>query len=51
MKHGETTVRNLFAAGEVTGGVHGANRLGGNALADTQVFGKRAGDISCKKCS
>jgi fumarate reductase (CoM/CoB) subunit A len=42
-ENGETTVKNLFAAGEVTGGVHGANRLGGNALADTQVFGKRAG--------
>ena len=33
----------LFGAGEVCGGVHGANRLGGNALADTQVFGKIAG--------
>lgn len=44
----ETTVRNLFAAGEVTGGVHGANRLGGNALADTQVFGKRAGESAAK---
>ncbi|BAZ99496.1 MULTISPECIES: fumarate reductase (CoM/CoB) subunit TfrA [Methanothermobacter] len=40
---GRTNLRNLFAAGEVTGGVHGANRLGGNALADTQVFGRRAG--------
>ena len=30
----------LFAAGEVTGGVHGANRLGGNAVADFTVFGK-----------
>ncbi|MEA4956582.1 Succinate dehydrogenase flavoprotein subunit [bioreactor metagenome] len=39
----QSSVYNLFAAGEVTGGVHGANRLGGNALADTQVFGKRAG--------
>ncbi len=39
-----TTVPGLFACGEVTGGVHGANRLGGNALADTQVFGKRAGE-------
>jgi len=38
-----SSIFNLFAAGEVTGGVHGANRLGGNALADTQVFGKRAG--------
>lgn len=44
----ETTVQNLFAAGEVTGGVHGANRLGGNALADTQVFGKRAGESAAK---
>ncbi|KZX16495.1 succinate dehydrogenase flavoprotein subunit [Methanobrevibacter cuticularis] len=38
-----SSIPNLFAAGEVTGGIHGANRLGGNALADTQVFGKRAG--------
>ena len=34
----------LYAAGEVTGGVHGANRLGGNAVADITVFGKIAGD-------
>lgn len=33
----------LFAAGEVTGGIHGANRLGGNALTDTVVFGRIAG--------
>ena len=33
----------LFAAGEVTGGIHGTNRLGGNALADTIVFGRIAG--------
>ena len=38
-----TTVPGLFAAGECSGGVHGANRLGGNALAETQVFGRRAG--------
>ena len=44
----ETTVKNLYAAGEVTGGIHGANRLGGNALADTQVFGKRAGESAAK---
>ena len=43
-----TTVPGLFACGEVTGGVHGANRLGGNALADTQVFGKRAGEFAGK---
>jgi fumarate reductase flavoprotein subunit len=33
----------LFAAGEVTGGVHGGNRLGGNAIADVMVFGRIAG--------
>ena len=33
----------LFAAGEVTGGVHGGNRLGGNAVADFTVFGRIAG--------
>jgi fumarate reductase (CoM/CoB) subunit A len=43
---GKTTVHGLFACGEVAGGVHGANRLGGNALADTQVFGKRAGQAA-----
>jgi fumarate reductase (CoM/CoB) subunit A len=45
---GETTVPGLYACGEVAGGVHGANRLGGNALADTQVFGKRAGEAAGK---
>lgn len=40
----QTTLPGLFACGEVAGGVHGANRLGGNALAETQVFGKRAGE-------
>ncbi len=40
---GGTSVPGLFAAGEVTGGLHGANRLGGNALTETQVFGARAG--------
>jgi succinate dehydrogenase/fumarate reductase flavoprotein subunit len=33
----------LFAAGEVTGGVHGANRLGGNSLLECVVFGRLAG--------
>jgi len=36
-------VKGLFAAGEVTGGVHGANRLGGNAVADITIFGRIAG--------
>jgi succinate dehydrogenase / fumarate reductase flavoprotein subunit len=39
-----TTVAGLFAAGETAAGVHGANRLGGNALCDLLVFGKRAGE-------
>ena len=38
-----TAVPGLFAAGEVAGGMHGANRLGGNSLSDLVVFGKRAG--------
>ena len=33
----------LFAAGEVSGGMHGSNRLGGNSLSDLLVFGRRAG--------
>ena len=39
----ETTVEGLYAAGEVSGNIHGANRTSGNALAETQVFGVRAG--------
>jgi succinate dehydrogenase / fumarate reductase flavoprotein subunit len=38
-----STVAGLFAAGEVAGGMHGANRLGGNSLSDLLVFGRRAG--------
>ncbi|MDO5823484.1 fumarate reductase (CoM/CoB) subunit TfrA [Methanobrevibacter sp.] len=45
-----TSLKNLFGAGEVCGGVHGANRLGGNALADTQVFGKIAGESASECC-
>jgi succinate dehydrogenase / fumarate reductase, flavoprotein subunit len=40
---GETDLPGLYAAGEVTSGVHGANRLGGNSLAETVVFGRIAG--------
>lgn len=43
---GATSVPGLFAAGEVTGGLHGANRMGGNALAETLVFGARAGEAA-----
>ena len=38
-----TTVPGLYAAGEAAGGLHGANRLGGNSLGDILVFGRRAG--------
>ncbi len=40
---GASTVPGLFAAGEVAGGLHGSNRLGGNSLSDLLVFGRRAG--------
>jgi len=42
-KDGFTGVEGLWAAGEITGGVHGSDRPGGNNLTDTQVFGYRAG--------
>jgi succinate dehydrogenase / fumarate reductase flavoprotein subunit len=44
----ESTVPGLFAAGEATGGMHGANRLGGNSLSDLLVFGKRAGEFAAR---
>ena len=37
-------IKGLYAAGEVTGGIHGANRIGGNAVADITIFGKIAGE-------
>jgi fumarate reductase flavoprotein subunit len=43
-----TAITGLFAAGEVTGGVHGANRLGGNAVADIIVFGRIAGQSAAE---
>src|SRR5205809_1251675 len=39
-----TTVPGLFASGEVAGGMHGSNRLGGNSLSDLLVFGRRSGE-------
>ena len=35
----------LYAAGEVTGGIHGNNRIGGNAVCDITVFGKNVGEV------
>ena len=45
----ETSVPGLFAAGEVSGNIHGANRISGNALAETQVFGRRAGEFASRE--
>jgi succinate dehydrogenase / fumarate reductase flavoprotein subunit len=47
----QTDIDGLFAAGEVTSGVHGANRLGGNSLAEILVFGRRAGQAAAKHSS
>ena len=44
----QTVVSGLFAAGEAATGLHGANRLGGNSLADLLVFGKRTGEEAAK---
>tara|TARA_B100000965_G_scaffold8029_2_gene6208 strand:+ start:13904 stop:15661 length:1758 start_codon:yes stop_codon:yes gene_type:complete len=41
-----TSISGLYAAGEVAGGLHGANRLGGNSLAEILIFGKKAGIAS-----
>jgi succinate dehydrogenase / fumarate reductase flavoprotein subunit len=46
---GETNVPNLYMAGEVTGGIHGHNRLGSNSLQDIFVFGRRAGRHAAQK--
>ncbi|MFL6041853.1 MAG: FAD-dependent oxidoreductase [Gaiellales bacterium] len=42
-RDGRTTVEGVYAAGEITGGVHGRNRMMGNSLLDCTVFGRRAG--------
>ena len=48
LKEDGSSIPGLFAAGEVTGGVHGANRLGGNAVTDIVVFGRIAGENAAK---
>ncbi len=48
LKEDGTPIEGLVAAGEITGGLHGANRLGGNAVVDTVVFGKLAGETITK---
>jgi succinate dehydrogenase / fumarate reductase flavoprotein subunit/L-aspartate oxidase len=47
--NGESGVRNLFVAGEASGGLHGRNRLMGNSLLDLMVFGKRAGTTAAAR--
>jgi succinate dehydrogenase / fumarate reductase flavoprotein subunit len=44
-------VEGLYAAGEVSGGMHGSNRLGGNSLSDLLVFGKRAGESAAQRAT
>jgi succinate dehydrogenase / fumarate reductase flavoprotein subunit len=47
----ETTIGGLYACGEVSGGMHGSNRLGGNSLSDLLVFGKRAGEFAAQSAT
>jgi succinate dehydrogenase / fumarate reductase flavoprotein subunit/L-aspartate oxidase len=49
--HGEANVRNLFVAGEASGGLHGRNRLMGNSLLDLMVFGKQTGTTAAARAS
>ena len=44
----DAPIPGLYAAGEVTGGIHGGNRLGGNAIVDFTVFGRIAGETAAK---
>jgi succinate dehydrogenase / fumarate reductase flavoprotein subunit len=48
-KNAETSVENLYVAGEASGGIHGRNRLMGNSLLDIMVFGRRAGQNAAER--
>lgn len=48
LKEDGSAISGLYAAGEVTGGVHGSNRIGGNAVADIIIFGRQAGNQSAE---
>jgi aspartate oxidase len=50
-EHGETTVRGLFACGEIAGGTHGRNRMMGNSLLECCVFGRRAGRAAAERAA
>ena len=43
LRNDESIIKGLYAAGEIVGGTHGTNRLGGNAITEILVFGKRCG--------
>ena len=47
----QSSVEGLYAAGEVSGGMHGSNRLGGNSLSDLLVFGRRAGECAAENAT
>ncbi len=49
--NGESEVKNLFVAGEASGGLHGRNRLMGNSLLDLMVFGKRSGTTAATRAA
>lgn len=49
-KNAQTTIENLYAAGEITGGLHGSSRLGGNGIVESLVFGKIAGKNASSNC-
>ncbi len=51
LKVDSTPIPGLYAAGEVTGGLHGANRLGGNGVADIVVNGRLAGKAAAQRCN
>jgi fumarate reductase flavoprotein subunit len=44
-----TPIKGLYAAGEITGGVHGGNRIGGNAVADIVIFGRISGQTAVEE--
>ncbi|STT72525.1 putative NADH:flavin oxidoreductase [Klebsiella pneumoniae] len=46
----QQSIRGAYAAGEVVGGIHGGNRIGGNAVADIIIFGTLAGHQAAKTC-
>jgi aspartate oxidase len=50
-ERGATSLEGLFAAGEIAGGVHGTNRLMGNSLLDTVVYGRRAGRAAAERAA